>query len=559
MQTLPVPSSGGCRWVVACLCAAVFSLGGCASLPEDVPRKASSALPATNTTALARLVRASAPDTAQSGFRLVTSGEEAFATLIALAESAERTLDLQYYIVNDDNSVREIMSHVLRAARRGVRVRVLVDDLNTDGKDVPLLKFARHPNIEVRLFNPFPTGRLSNLTRFLGVVTDVRRINRRMHNKAFIADNALAMTGGRNLGAEYFLRSEDTNFVDLDVIAAGPAVHRLSEGFDAFWNSQFAFPVETLASEPSPASSPVAQIPAETADGTRGPVAATSAPASAAASAAQADKPSIGRPDRSAAPAARPKQASNVLGAQIASRRLRLEWAVAVVRVDDPSKIDPASPRRADQTLGDELGRLVRGAKEDVILISPYFVPGERGVGLIRDLTSRGVRMRILTNSLAATDSPIVHVGYARYRKPLLESHADLYELKANPVSGDSAASRSRGLFKSSQASLHVKAIVVDRRTLFTGSMNLDPRSVTQNTETGLFIPSPALAAGVVRLFEEATTAHSYRVELDAQGGLRWTEQADGNVIVHTVEPDTSFWKRWSLRLLGPITPEELL
>lgn len=552
------------RRLLLCLWMVLFSLTGCASLPEHVPRKPSVALHADNGTSLARLVSSSVPanmrDGSQSGFRLVTSGEEAFATLIALADSAERTLDLQYYIINDDNSVREIMSHVMRAARRGVRVRVLVDDLNTDGKDIPFLKFARHPNIEVRLFNPFPAGRFSKLTRFLNVVTDARRINRRMHNKAFIADNALAMTGGRNLGAEYFLRDDNTNFVDLDVIVAGPAVQRLSSGFDAFWNSRFAFPVETIASE-APASAASAAPP----DRPRGEAVvadvpgAASGPAAVSASASPADKPSFAQPDREAAPAERPEAQANVLGRQIKARRLQLEWAPAVVRVDDPSKIDPDHPRDSSQTMGDELARLVRGAREEVILISPYFVPGERGVALIRQLVERGVRMRILTNSLAATDSPIVHVGYAKYRKPMLESKVELYELKANQASTDPRASRRRGLFKSSQASLHVKAVVVDGNTLFTGSMNLDPRSVTQNTETGLFIPNRVLAQGVVKLFEESAYEHSYRVELDEHGGLRWVEEVDGKEVAHTTEPETSFWKRWSIRLLGPITPEELL
>lgn len=555
------------RHLLLCLWMVLFSLTGCASLPEQVPRRPSVALNADNGSTLARLVSRSVPATMRagqpSGFRLVTSGEEAFATLIALADSAERTLDLQYYIINDDNAVREIMSHVMRAARRGVRVRVLVDDLNTDGKDIPFLKFARHPNIEVRLFNPFPAGRFSKLTRFLNVVTDVRRINRRMHNKAFIADNALAMTGGRNLGAEYFLRDDNTNFVDLDVIVAGPAVQRLSAGFDAFWNSRFAFPVETLASD-APAAAASATMAAPPGR-PRGEAVVTDAPdtspvsAAAPVSAPPADRPGFAQPDREAAPVERPEAQANVLGRQIKARRLQLEWAPAVVRVDDPSKIDPDHPRDSSQTMGDELARMVHGAREEVILISPYFVPGERGVALIRQLVERGVRMRILTNSLAATDSPIVHVGYAKYRKPMLESKVELYELKANQTGIDPRASQRRGLFKSSQASLHVKAVVVDGSTLFTGSMNLDPRSVTQNTETGLFIPNRVLAQGVVKLFEESAYEHSYRVALDEHGGLRWIEEVGGREVVHTTEPETSFWKRWSIRLLGPITPEELL
>ncbi|MDB0527384.1 phospholipase D-like domain-containing protein [Ralstonia solanacearum] len=242
------------------LLAAALWLAGCASLPHDVERPVSTALSdAGSASALGRLAQAAAPSAEVSGFRLIPSGEAAYATLLTLADRAERTLDLQYYIIDSDSAVRELMRHVLVAAARGVRVRVLVDDLHSAGRDLAFLKFSSHRNVEVRLFNPFPGGRMSNLTRLLSAAAEFRRVNRRMHNKVFIADNALAVTGGRNLGAEYFTQVQGTHFVDLDVLAAGLAVRQLSSAFDAYWNSAFAYPVEALAPEPGKAHPPEAR------------------------------------------------------------------------------------------------------------------------------------------------------------------------------------------------------------------------------------------------------------------------------------------------------------
>ncbi|WP_223855307.1 phospholipase D-like domain-containing protein [Ralstonia solanacearum] len=222
-STLPTPCPAVCRSARRMmLLAAALWLAGCASLPHDVERPVSTALSdAGSASALGRLAQAAAPSAEVSGFRLIPSGEAAYATLLTLADRAERTLDLQYYIIDSDSAVRELMRHVLVAAARGVRVRVLVDDLHSAGRDLAFLKFSSHRNVEVRLFNPFPGGRMSNLTRLLSAAAEFRRVNRRMHNKVFIADNALAVTGGRNLGAEYFTQVQGTHFVDLDVLAAG--------------------------------------------------------------------------------------------------------------------------------------------------------------------------------------------------------------------------------------------------------------------------------------------------------------------------------------------------
>lgn len=533
------------------LCAALILTlfaSACASLPQEVPRKPSTALAEPASTPLGRLAAQSAPDPALSGFHLVASGEEAYGTLMTLADRATRTLDLQYYIVEADESSREILLRVRAAAERGVRVRMLVDDLHSDGKDVGFLRFAKHPNIEVRLFNPFPAGRFSKVTRMLSSAADVRRVNRRMHNKVFIADNALAMTGGRNIGNAYFLRAPDTNFVDLDVIVAGPAVRQLSAAFDEYWKSPFAFPVESLANPNTAPGNPAV-----------GAAAASAPPAQANGQGEQAvldeDAERKRLEERGMTPPKRIDPGASYLARQLRNGKLSMEWAKASVLVDDPAKVSPQKTPDSGDTLADELARMIAGAKQEVIIISPYFVPGKEGLKLLSDLAARGVKIRVLTNSLAATDAPIVHVGYKRYRVDLLKAGVELHELKSRLNRPQKAV----GDFKSSQASLHVKAAVVDRSHLFVGSMNFDPRSVTQNTETGIIVRNPKLAGQVEQLFSGSVGENSYLLRLSEDGRLQWVDGQGDKAVVLDTEPETTWSQRFWLNVLSPFTPEELL
>lgn len=561
-------------------CLVALLLAACASLPENVNRPATAALPnADAATSLGRLVRASVPSTEVSGFRLIPSGEEAYATLLTLADRAERTLDLQYFIIESDNSVRELMRHVLVAAERGVRVRMLVDDLHSDGRDLAFLKFASHKNIDVRLFNPFPGGRMSNITRYLSGAAEFRRVNRRMHNKAFIADNALAVTGGRNLGAEYFTQDKTTNFVDLDVLAAGPAVRQLSAAFDTYWNSEFAYPVQALVPEHSDAHPPAQKDgnyppPVSMASRPEGPPQRIDVPTSpidfgsGAGSGPQESARRITDPEQRrlrnqtdlAHPSPgdplplRPAPRDWFLADQIARNRLRLDWAPAQVIVDRPAKVSGDDVEPGGERLAQTLLHLIDEAKREVVLISPYFVPGKRGTDVAKRLQERGVRLRVLTNSLAATDAPIVHVGYSKYRGELIDDGVELYELR--PTLGDRP--KVVGSFRSAQASLHVKSIIVDRSTLFVGSMNIDPRSIGLNTETGLIIRSPVLSQAVAKLFDDSVGASAYRVT-KVDGHLRWTTHQDGKEVVVDHEPDVGLGRRTWIQMLAPFTPEELL
>ncbi|MCM3580499.1 phospholipase D-like domain-containing protein [Ralstonia pickettii] len=558
-RNLPTYLRAWFAWLVIAL------LTGCASLPEHVDRPVTTALPnAESATLLGRLAQTNAPSADVSGFRLIPSGEEAYATLLTLADGAERTLDLQYFIIASDNSVRELMRHVRAAADRGVRVRMLVDDLHSDGRDLAFLKFSSHKNIDVRLFNPFPGGRMSNVTRYLSGAAEFRRVNRRMHNKAFIADNALAVTGGRNLGAEYFTQNQTTNFVDLDVLAAGPAVRQLSSAFDAYWNSEFAYPVQALAPEPSTAHPPEPKDgnyppPVTMPHRPEGPPQQIDVPTRPVDMGSGSAKPASDQTDlASPAPEQRlplkPAPRDWFLADQIARGRLRLEWAPAQVIVDRPAKVSGDDVEPGGERLAQTLLRLIDEAEREVVLISPYFVPGKRGVEVAKRMQDRGVRLRVLTNSLAATDAPIVHVGYAKYRGELVDDGVELYELR--PTLGDRP--KMIGTFRSSQASLHVKPIVVDRSTLFVGSMNIDPRSIGLNTETGLIIRSPVLSEAVARLFDDSVRDSAYRVTKD-DGHLRWTTHENGKEVVVDHEPEVGLGRRTWIQMLAPLTPEELL
>lgn len=561
-------------------CLAAWLMVACASLPDHVERPVSTALPnAVSASSLGRLAQSSAPSGDVSGFRLILSGEEAYATLLTLADRAERTLDLQYFIIDSDNAVRELMRHVLAAAERGVRVRVLVDDLHSDGRDLAFLRFSSHRNIDVRLFNPFPGGRMSNLTRYLSGTAEFRRVNRRMHNKAFIADNALAVTGGRNLGAEYFTQDKTTNFVDLDVLAAGPAVRQLSAAFDAYWNSEFAYPVEALVPERSDAHPPEQKEgnyppPVTLPNRPEAPLQRIDVPTRpiemgiGSGSGQQESSRHITDPEQrrvrnqtdlaSTTPVdplpLRPAASDWFLADQIARNRLQLEWAPAQVIVDRPAKVSGDDIEPGGERLAQTLLHLIDQAQREVILISPYFVPGERGVATATRLHDRGARLRVLTNSLAATDAPIVHVGYAKYRGALLDSGVELYELR--PTLGDRP--KGIGSFRSAQASLHVKSIIIDRSTLFVGSMNIDPRSIALNTETGLVVRSPVLSQAVAKLFDNSVGDSAYRVSR-VDGGLRWTTHENGKEVTIDHEPDVGVGRQLWIQMLAPFTPEELL
>lgn len=512
------------------LAVAAALLAACTSLALDVPRVPSHAFDQPLLTSLGRTYfprLASAPG--QSGFHLLVSGLEAFAARGALAEAAERSLDLQYYSVADDSTATLLLDGALRAAQRGVRVRLLVDDLNVGDRESHLAMLAAHPNVEVRLFNPFSQRGSFGLAQVLELLGDGERLNRRMHNKLWIADGAVAVMGGRNLGNAYFNVSQERDFADLDVLAAGPVVADVSRSFDRYWNSRGAVPIAAIA---GPAPSP-AELQQAWAD--------------IATQAADFRESGYVRSLRKTA-----------FGALVRTGQVPLVVAPAEALSDVP--VDPfAGSVETTSAIFPVLRESVEKARHEVILVSPYLVPGATGVQVLCGLARRGVRVRILTNSLASTDVPVVHAGYARYRPQMLACGLTLYELRPG---GPGARSPRLGL--SSGASLHAKAVVVDGEAVFIGSMNLDPRSSKINTEVALRIESQELGRQLTALFGEATTLDQvFEVELDEPGNaassLHWQSLEDDRPVRYSSEPLASAWRVWMARFLGELAPEALL
>jgi putative cardiolipin synthase len=534
------------RWVAPLMLGAW--LAGCASLPSEVDRPVSTALANPAETRLGRAVQeraARAGTRNDSGFALVNSAELAFTSRMALIDAAQKTLDIQYYAIHADETTDRMFDALRAAAARGVRIRILLDDFNTAGKNAQVLKLAFEKNTELRLFNPLPGGRGSLFFRLLGSLKDMDRIQRRMHNKIFVADNAVAITGGRNLGETYFGQGEGTNFIDADVLAAGRIVRELSRSFDLYWNNPLAYPVQSLmtakeieALKPPPVTAAPGAGEARPIDGINPP-----APRKAAA------------PNGSAnTPAPLPDSTNLAL--------LDWTWAPSTLLVDKASKIaaDADAVEAAQDTTVDGLLQLMAEARSDLLIVSPYFVPGQRMMAQLAAIRQKGVRIRVLTNSLASNDAPAAHVGYARYRKALLELGIELYEMRAEQEGSLSSFNSlgSSGSAAGSRASLHSKVVVLDDLLLVVGSMNLDLRSQLQNSEVALVIRSRKLSAETKRLIEPAMARGAYKVELQ-DGLLVWRAPQGSPLKDSSTEPDASFGLKLMLLLIGPFAPEEML
>lgn len=512
-------------------------LCGCASLPEDYPRRLSHAIEDTEETALGQQLAPlieSHPE--ESGFYPLVEGTDALVARVAAIRAAERSLDVQYYIWKNDTAGRILIQRLLEAADRGVRVRLLLDDLDTAGKDFGLGLVDAHPNIEIHLFNAFA----NRSSRLLGFLTDLDRVNRRMHNKSLTADNQLTIVGGRNVGNEYFGGVSAAAFSDLDMVAIGPVVNEVSAAFDSYWNSEWAIPLSALSAGDPPTRDELQQ----------GRIALDR-------SVEELVKTPYGQALQTA-----PLVAYQELAA------LPYSWGRAILLYDAPSKAAGAE-MSATTHIGPRLAELFEQTQRELLIVSPYFVPGPELVGRLGDLEDRGVRVRILTNSLAANDVGIVHAGYMRYRVPLLQRGVELYEFK--PIPGQDDHDDTDGRWSgSSRASLHAKTFGIDRRALFVGSFNLDPRSVLLNTEMGVLFESPALAGQLGEAFDTEVQRAAYRVQLrtipgrESQSGfdetaLQWLSMEDGEEVLHDKEPETTALERVTVEIMSLFVIESFL
>jgi putative cardiolipin synthase len=496
-------------------------LSGCASLPPLRERSTSASFTDTGSTALGRAVADGVrANPGKSGVYPLALGRDAFVARALLARAAERSLDVQYYIWHGDTTGLLLFEELWAAAERGVRVRLLLDDNGVAGLDEIRATLDAHPNIEVRLFNPFVNRRL----RALGYLTDFDRLNRRMHNKSFTADAQASIVGGRNVGDEYFEAGDATTFADLDVLTFGPAAVQTGGVFDLYWNSDSAYPVALLL--PVPAAGAAAALQ-ERFKATR------------ASSEAQAYLQAL--------------QSTPILE-ELRAKKLPIEWAPVKLVYDEPGKA--LGKAQAGELLLARMGQTLGRPEREIDIVSPYFVPGANGTELLSKYPQGGVRMRILTNSLAASDVAAVHAGYARRRTALLLAGAKLYELKPD---AEQSARRKGAPAGSSGASLHAKTFAVDRQRVFVGSFNLDLRSIALNTEMGVVIESPTLAKALAVSLDQRLALFAYEVVLTPQGTLNWIERTPGGEIVHDTEPKTGALKRMGVGVLSVLPIEWLL
>ena len=514
---------------------ALAAFTGCASLAPGLQGPATAAMPVSPGTVLGKLASGAQTDADLSGFRLMPDGRFAFDTRIQLAQRAQESLDVQYYQIHNDETGRYLLRTLRDAAKRGVRVRVLMDDMYTAGDDELLRAFAAHPNIELRLYNPFPAGRGRILTRFLYSLGEFNRVNRRMHNKLFIADGAMAVAGGRNIGNEYFGRNTETNFIDLDTFVTGAIVPRLQSLFDLFWNSPHVLPLQAVVRTELSRQELQRRFEVLT------------------------DEASTPPPPR---PPPNDPLGYSPMAEDLNAGKLNLIWAEATAYADSPERAIGKTASYGGVPLLDvdsvryNVVENMRRARSEVAIASPYLIPGEAGLEVMNTARERGVKVSLVTNSLAATDEPLVHTGYRRYRDDMLQVGVELHEL-----SSDRAKRSVRlGVFGTAIGRLHMKTAVYDKSKLFIGSMNFDPRSSIHNTEIGLFIDSPQMAQQVLKLIDTLKSQGAYKLRLGPDGkSLEWiSTEGDGNTVWY-VEPDSSFWDRVMLNLLAPLVPEGLL
>ena len=543
----------------------LYLLSGCATIPYDYPRPVSSALYLPEGTALGKKIQARAVDhPGASGFYLLPTGIDAFAARARLLDQAEKTLDLQYYIFHDDLTGKFLFDRIIAAADRGVRVRLLLDDWNLTKKtDFLIATLALHPNIEVRLFNPFGTHWSSLPVRSLKMAFGPERLRGRMHNKAFIVDNSVAIVGGRNIGDEYFGASNEANFYDMDIIVLGPITRQVSAVFDDYWNCVLALPINALISfRPTADDLESARRDLET------------------------------QRERLQKSTYWLKVQGSDLLKRIDAGTVPIVWGQGQVLADNPLKcVNADDPKRLTKML-QELKGILGKARSEVLMVSPYLVPGEAGVQFVQQLRDRGVTIKIITNSFASTDVPVAQIGYMHYRQDLLRLGVELYEIKPTLVhlerqggqvggdvlrffnsfiqGGSSVVQRGASLIQisgsslqfggSSRAALHAKTFILDRQTVFVGSFNFDPRSMRLDTQNGIAIHSPELANQTAWLFAEgASPARTYRVTLLGDYDLVWVTEEKGQEVRFYQEPMSRFFQRLSLRCLSWLTPESML
>jgi putative cardiolipin synthase len=481
---------------------------GCATVDFDSPKDVTHAPTDTDGTYLGKQLEGLAEQhPGQSGFYPLVDGIDALAARLLMAERAERTIDAQYYLIRDDITSHAFVRALLRAADRGVRVRLLLDDIFTGGYDAGMAGLDTHPNFSIRIFNPF--ARRS--ARFMDGITSFSRINRRMHNKSFTVDNQITLIGGRNIADEYFGAREDAKFGDLDVIGIGPVVQDVSDMFDSYWNHARAAPIETFADMPDDPAAELERVRAE-----------------------------LQQASEDIKTSKYAEAVKDQILEYVETDTSTFTWAPYTLAVDSPDK---AFRKKAESaaSIKTPLRDSILSAKDEALIISPYFVPLKSGIEAIANLQRSGADVTIITNSLAANNQSSVHGGYAPSRKPLLKAGVKIYEVRADAdVAGAELVAAS-----GAKATLHTKAFIIDRRETFIGSFNFDPRSANINTELGVIIRSPELSGNAAEALTASLAEQTYEVFLNKDGKLRWRGIENGEEVILDKEPQTTWGQRF--------------
>ncbi len=500
-------------------------LSGCASLPPgaNYPKTISAALPDPDTTRLGSQFDAAARAHADnSGFRIIPAGVDGFLIRMQMINAAQKTLDLQYFIFRGDHTGQLLTDAVLRAADRGVRVRILLDDGETQPGDEQITRLAAYPSVEIRIFNPFAYRGHSTLLRAAEFTLNESRLDYRMHNKLLVVDNAIALIGGRNIGDQYFQVDPTSQFADDDVFAAGPIVPKLSASFDEFWNADLSIPIEALAVSPETPKLEKHTALEKEADYMK--------------------RVASGEPFNG-----------------ILSGRLPLTWAHAQLAYDSPNKKEVESGKLTGSLMNRDVAGAALKVKHELLMVTPFLIPGKEGMQLIQDLRERKVRIRILTSSLDSSTVLLAQAGYMHYRIPLLEDGVELYEIRS--LLGDNRGSgETKTLLHYGNYSLHAKLFVFDRKRVFIGSMNFDQRSMHLNTEIGLIIDSAQLARQIAARFDAMTQPdNAYQLMLDKHKKLMWRTRENGKYVEYFTEPAKSDWQRVEANALSLLPVDDEL
>lgn len=499
----------------------VLLVAACSSAPPKVDKVASVALPHTGSTLLGKPAEAlSHEHPGLSGHVVLNTGRQAFSARVALAGSAERSLDVQYYIWNSDRTGRVLAQQVLAAADRGVRVRLLLDDYGLGNKDRKITALNLHDNIEVRVYNPFNAGYRSGLSKWASFALGFSRLNHRMHSKTFIVDDSIAITGGRNIGDEYFDANTTMNLRDRDMLSMGPVVTEISSQFDVMWNSEWAIPISALSKHKvstEELKQDYQQLEA----------------------AIQEDEILYPLP---LAPDERGRLVQSFLQEAI--------WAPTKFVYNPPAI---TSGDEADgAVVGEKLVQLLSVARSEVLVESAYFTIMDSMLARLAPDLASPVDIKVVTNSLATTDVWTIHAGYTRNRKKLLRQGVELFEWRGDGHSCVSAIDNEKLDCTDFLYSLHAKSVVFDRETIFVGSFNLNPRSDVLNTETALIVESKELAARLaVDISRDMQPENSWRVAIDDGGSLSWHGETGGGPEVVTHEPRTSTMTRFKSRVVS--------